>query len=265
MDEEGLRVDALERILDETPVELLYTMPVFQNPTGLTLSLARRKRLLDIAAERNLPIIEDHFDAELDYCGDAPPPLLAEDGSPGVILLGTFSKVLFPGPRVGWLVVPEPLVGPLSELKICSDLSGGLLTQMALHRFIQDGHLDSHLQRIRKRNGARLATVLKTLEETMPSGVHWTRPTGGMTLWLWLPKGLDSENVTREALRRGVALTPGPVFHVDDRGRDGLRLCYVREDEKRIRHGIELLAETIKEQSTRLPVQEADGAAAPML
>ena len=265
MDEEGLCVDRLERILDETPAELLYTMPVFQNPTGLTLSRQRRGRLLEIAASRNLPIIEDHFDAELDYRGDAPPPLLAEGDPQSVILLGTFSKILFPGPRVGWLVVPEPLVGPLSEMKVCADLSGGLLTQMALHRFIADGHLERHLDRIRQRNSARLSAVLTTLAETMPEGMRWTRPSGGMTLWIWLPKGLDSEEVVREALRRGVAVTAGTTFHIDGRGRDGLRLCYIREDEKRIREGIRLLAETVREQSAHRPAREADSAAAPML
>jgi DNA-binding transcriptional MocR family regulator len=265
MDEEGLSVDHLERILDETPAELLYTMPVFQNPTGLTLSRSRRGRLLEIAARYNLPIVEDHFDAELDYRGDAPPPLLAEDDPQSVILLGTFSKILFPGPRVGWLVVPEPLVGPLGEMKVCADLAGGLLTQMALHRFLTDGHLDRHLESIRRRNSARLDTVLATLAETMPEGVRWTRPSGGMTLWIWLPKGLDSEEIAREALRRNVAVTPGTAFHIDGRGRDGLRLCYVREDEKRIREGIRLLAETVREQSAHRPARPADSAAAPML
>ncbi len=109
LDEEGLRLDALDRALDDVAAGMLYTMPVFQNPTGLTLSRDRRSRLLKTAAEHGLPIVEDHFDAELDYRGDAPPPLLAEGSPPNVVLLGTFSKILFPGLRVGWLVVPEPL------------------------------------------------------------------------------------------------------------------------------------------------------------
>ncbi|MDM7914914.1 MAG: PLP-dependent aminotransferase family protein, partial [Candidatus Eisenbacteria bacterium] len=107
LDAEGLRIDRLERVLDETDAGMLYTMPVFQNPTGLNLSAERRERLLSLSAERKLPVVEDHFDAELDYRGDAPPPLLSHGSPQNVVLLGTFSKILFPGLRVGWMVVPE--------------------------------------------------------------------------------------------------------------------------------------------------------------
>ncbi len=265
LDEEGLRLDALERVLDEVPAGMLYTMPVFQNPTGLTLSRDRRTRLLKTAAEHGLPIVEDHFDAELDYRGDAPPPLLAEGSPPNVILLGTFSKILFPGLRVGWLVVPEPLIGPLSEMKVCADLSSGLLTQMALAEFCRRGGLDAHLEKIRKRNASRLHSMLEALESQMPRGARWTRPSGGMTLWMWLPRGLDSETVSDEAVSRGVAVNPGTAFHIDGGGRDGLRLCYIREDEERIRQGVRLLAQTIREQMARSPSRDREGAAAPIL
>lgn len=265
MDGEGLLVDALESVLDSTRAGMLYTMPIFQNPTGVTMSRERRGALLATAADRGLPIVEDHFDAELDYRGDAPPPLLAEGAPPGVILLGTFSKILFPGLRIGWLVVPEVLVGPLSELKVCTDLSTGLLTQMALHEFCARGGLDAHLVRIRERNGARLAAMLRALERLMPAGVQWTRPTGGMACWLRLPRGVEAELVAEEAGRRGVAVSPGTAFHVDGGGRDGMRLCFVREDEERIHEGIRRLAETIRDLSARRPARGIEGAAAPML
>lgn len=265
LDGEGLRVDALERILDEVPAGMLYTMPVFQNPTGLCLSRDRRRRLLRLASDRGLPIVEDHFDAELDYRGDAPPPLLAEGSPPNVILLGTFSKILFPGLRVGWLVVPEPLIGPLGEMKVCADLSSGLLTQMGLAEFCRRGLLDVHLDRIRKRNASRLQAMLDSLESAMPRGTRWTRPSGGMTLWLWLPRGLDSEAVAGEAVSRGVAVNPGTIFHAGGGGRDGIRLCYVREDEGRVREGIKRLAETMVDQLARAPARGAERAAAPIL
>jgi GntR family transcriptional regulator/MocR family aminotransferase len=265
LDDEGLRLDLLARILDETRAGMLYTMPVFQNPTGLTLSRDRRARLLALAAERGLPIVEDHFDADLDYKGDAPPPLLAEGSPPNVVVLGTFSKILFPGLRVGWIVMPEPLIGPLSEMKVCADLSGGLLTQMALYEFCRRGLLDAHLERIRERNGARLAAMLSALDAHMPSGVRWTRPTGGMCLWVRLPKGLDADEVAGEALRRGVAVSPGTAFHTSGGGWDGLRLCFIREDDERIRAGIRLLAGTIEDGISRRPARESEGAAAPIL
>jgi DNA-binding transcriptional MocR family regulator len=265
LDDEGLRLDALSRSLDETRAGMLYTMPVFQNPTGLTLSPERRTRLLALASERGLPIVEDHFDAELDYRGDAPPPLLAEGSPQNVVLLGTFSKILFPGLRVGWIVVPEPLIGPLSEMKVCADLSGGLLTQMALYEFCRRGLLDTHLSRIRERNAARLAAMLGALEAHMPSGVRWTRPTGGMCLWLHLPKGLDADELAGEALRRGVAVSAGTAFHTNGGGWDGLRLCFIREDEERIRAGIRQLALTIEDGIVRGHSRESEGAAAPIL
>lgn len=265
MDASGLRVDRLESILDEVGDGFLYTMPVFQNPTGVCLSEERRARLLALSAERSLPILEDHFDAELDYRGDAPRPLLAEGSPHQVMLLGTFSKILFPGLRVGWLVVPEPLLGSLSEMKVCADLSGGLLTQMALYEFCRQGLLDAHLARIRARNGRRLDAMLDALEKEMPAGSTWTRPTGGMTLWVRLPGGLDSDRISDEAMRRGVAVNAGSLFHLDGGGRDGLRLCFVREDEDRIRQGIRILSETVQEELARVPSRDREGAAAPIL
>jgi 2-aminoadipate transaminase len=255
MDGQGLRVDRLAQVLESTSAGMLYTMPVFQNPTGLSLSKERRRALLDLSLAKGLPILEDHFDAELDYAGDAPPPLLAEGSPPGVVLLGTFSKILFPGLRIGWLVVPEPLVGPLSEMKVCSDLSNGLITQMALHEFCVRGSLDRHLEKVRERNRRRLETLLRSLERTMPPAVRFTRPTGGMTVWLRLPKGIDSDTVSGEALRRGVAVTPGTAFHPDGGGRDAVRLCFVREDEERIAEGVRRLAETIRELTARDPME----------
>ena len=265
VDHEGLRVDALERILAETPAGMLYTMPVFQNPTGATLSAGRRRQLLALAARHGLPIVEDDYDAELDYGGEAPGPLLAEGSPPGVVLLGTFSKILFPAPRVGWLVVPEALVGPAREMKTCADLSSGLLAQMALHQFCREGELDLHLARVRDRNGRRLAAMLAALEEEMPASARWTRPAGGMTLWVWLPAGLDSDAVADEAMKRGVAVSPGTMFFHDGRGRDGLRLSFIRESEERIREGIAVLAGTIREMLARPGARDRAGAQAPVL
>jgi DNA-binding transcriptional MocR family regulator len=268
VDEEGLRVDRLERLLDETNPGLLYMMPVFQNPTGVSLSPSRRKRLLTLTAERRLPILEDHFDAELDYRGDAPPPLLGEGPRhpENVLLLGTFSKILFPGLRVGWLVVPEPLIGPFSEMKVCSDLSGGLLTQMALYEFCKRGFLEAHLARIRERNRGRLDATLDALASTMPAGVRWSRPTGGMCIWVRLPHGTDGDFLAAEAHRRGVAVSPGSAFYPNaGEGRAALRISFVRESEDRIRAGIRILSDTIREEIARSGARESEGAAAPIL
>lgn len=265
LDAEGLRIDVLETVLDEVDPGMLYTMPIFQNPTGLTLSPARRAALLHLAAARGLPVVEDHFDAELDYRGDAPPPLLAEGDPPNVILLGTFSKILFPGLRIGWIVVPEALVGPLSELKVCADLSSGLLTQMAVTEFCRRGALDTHLRRVRDRNRGRVEALLDELERSMPEGTSWTRPTGGMTVWLKLPPTLDSDRIAEEAQRRGVVVNPGTAFYPNGGGRDGLRISYIREDESRIREGVRILGSVIRDSLSGRVQPGLETAAEPML
>jgi 2-aminoadipate transaminase len=266
VDDEGIRVDILEQRLDERAAGMVYVMPVFQNPTGVCLSPARRARLLEVTRERGVAVVEDHFDAELDYAGNAPPPLLADGAPPNVVLLGTFSKILFPGLRVGWVVVPEPLIGPFSEAKVCADLSGALLTQIALHEFCKRGLLGTHLERIRRRNRSRLDAMLSALDSYMAKGVRWTRPTGGMCVWMRLPRGFDADLIAAEALRRGVAGSSGSAFYLDAAdGRHGIRLCFIRESEERIRTGIRILADTINEGIARSGAHNSEGAAAPIL
>lgn len=250
-DEQGLLPGRLAAALRRGPASLLYVMPIFQNPTGAVLDPERIHPILELADRHRLPILEDHFDAELVYHGDDPIPIKARDERDQVILLGTFSKILFPGLRLGWLVLPAPLVERVIQIKQMADLSSGLLVQHALDRYCRRGLLDAHLARVRAVNTERLRVLLETLEEQMPPGVHWTQPRGGMTVWLSLPPEVDSLALLETARRGGVEYSPGALFFPNGGGGQHLRLCYVREPEPRIRLGIARLAAAIREEMAR--------------
>ncbi len=246
LDENGLQTSVLEEACDRDRVRLLYTMPFFQNPTGISLSAQRRERLLALARARALPIVEDHYDTALYYGSERPRPLLADDPNGRVILLGTFSKILFPGLRLGWMVVPDPLRDVMRSLRWATDLSSGMLTQHIMDRFCRSGQLDRHLDHLRRLYGQRLRAMLAALEEHFPEGVRWTRPTGGMTLWVELPGRLDAAELLREAAPRGVLFAPGPAFYPNGGGHSGLRLTFNRETPERIRTGVRILGELIR-------------------
>jgi DNA-binding transcriptional MocR family regulator len=247
VDDEGLSLQALEEQLDREPAKFLYTMPCFQNPTGVSLSPSRRTELLRIARARRLAIVEDHFDSDLHYWGEPPRPLLADDPEGQVIHLGTFSKMLFPGLRLGWMVVPREISELVRRLRWATDLSSATLTQRAMNCFCRRGYVQRHLKRLRRINGKRLKAMLSALEEEFPSQAHWTRPSGGMMLWCELPDAVDTLELFHEAARRGVLFSPGVAFFPNGGGRSAMRLSFNRESEARIRRGIRILGEMIKE------------------
>jgi DNA-binding transcriptional MocR family regulator len=252
LDAEGLSTAALEEACEHDRVRLLYTMPCFQNPTGISLSAARRRELLALSRRCGLPIVEDHYDTALYYGQERPRPLLADEPSERVILLGTFSKILFPGLRLGWMVVPEPLRDVMRSLRWASDLSSGTLTQRIMDRFCRSGELDLHLQRLRGLYRERLQAMLGALDREFPDPVRWTRPEGGMTLWVDLPPGMDAGELLRESATRGVLFAPGPAFFPNGGGQAGLRLTFNRETPERIRKGVRILGELIRKRMASL-------------
>jgi DNA-binding transcriptional MocR family regulator len=247
VDDEGISVSRLEQVLDREPVKFLYTMPAYQNPTGLCLSDRRREELLALSRRRGLAIVEDHYDTPLFYEGQQPRFLLADDPNGQVIHLGTFSKILFPGLRLGWMIMPAELCEPLRKLKRATDLSSGMLTQRVMEAFCRGGHLTDHLERLRLLNRGRLAAMLEALETYFPPSATWTRPSGGMTLWVELPPSIDALELYRDAACQGVLFTPGTAFYPNGGGRNAIRLSFNRENRKRIRNGVRLLGKLINE------------------
>lgn len=251
LDAGGIEIESLERACEKGRAQMLYAMPLFQNPTGVVLEEDRIEPILSICRRHRVPIVEDHFDAELVYEGEPPVPIAAHDRSGQVILIGSFSKILFPGFRLGWMVVPRPLLGMIQDLKQLTDLSTGLFAQQVMDLYCRRGLLDEHLVRVRAINGKRLRTMLESMEKEFPADVAWTRPRGGMTVWVQLPSGVDSLALLETVRRSGVEFSPGPLFFPNGGGSGFLRLCCVRETEERIRRGVHILGEAIREHASR--------------
>ncbi|HSB62115.1 MAG TPA: PLP-dependent aminotransferase family protein, partial [Vicinamibacteria bacterium] len=198
IDDEGMRVDLLEEALRAAP-KFVYVLPNFQNPGGVTLSLSRRRRLVELCAQHGTPIVEDDPYGQLRYEGDHLPPLVRLDAElrgcargggsfrGGVLYLSTLSKTLAPGLRIGWVVAPQEVIGRLTQMKQGADLHTSTFAQMVAHESARGGFLDGHVRRIRELYGERRDAMLRSLERHFPPGVRWTRPQGGLFLWVTLP------------------------------------------------------------------------------
>lgn len=255
---EGLRLDVLERVLGRHAPKLLYCQPTAHNPTGLTLSPDARRGLLGLAARHGVPVVEDGFDGGLFFAGPQtksgewpPAPLKAADASGLVVYIGTFSKILFPGLRLGWLVAPRPLLERLEVAKQLSDIHTSPLIQAAVFHFCQRRLLERHLSRCAAEYGRRRAILLRALASRMPKGVTWTKTQGGFSLLLRLPEGMDAEALLPSALERGVAFTPGSVFFVNGGGESTLRLSFSSIPAQRIDEGCKRLAEVVRQAMSR--------------
>ncbi|MBI2218322.1 MAG: PLP-dependent aminotransferase family protein [Candidatus Rokubacteria bacterium] len=263
-DGEGPRAEVLERLLARHAPKLVYCQPTGHNPTGLTMSAERAQRLLAIAAEHQVPIVEDGFDGSLQY-GERPAlPLKARDRDGFVIYIGTFSKILFPGLRLGWVVAPEPVIERLEAAKQLADLHTSALIQAAVHRFCALRLLDRHVARAAAEYSRRRRTLLHALERRMPPGVTWTDPAGGFSLLVTLPAGIDGGTLLARAIDRGVSFTPGTAFSIDDSGAGTVRLAFSSVPAARIEEGVRRLGETIQEELKR-PRRRAVGRPAMLL
>ncbi|MBI1846637.1 MAG: PLP-dependent aminotransferase family protein [Candidatus Rokubacteria bacterium] len=258
-DADGPRVDVFERLLERHAPKLFYCQPSAHNPTGLAMSPERRRGLLDAAARRGMPIIEDGFDPSLAYGARRPVPLKAQDRAGIVIYIGTFSKVLFPGLRIGWLVAPPPVLERLREAKQLADIHTSALIQAAVHRFCEGRLLDRHAVRAARAYGRRRGLLLGALGRWMPEGVTWTEPEAGFSLLLTLPSRLSAAALLPRAAARGVTFTPGTAFFVDGSGDRTLRLSFSALPAARIEEGVHRLADTIRaslKEPARVPREE---------
>jgi len=253
MDADGLRVDLLEEALDALATEgrspkFIYTIPNFQNPAGVTLSLPRRKRLVEVARERELLILEDNPYGLLRFEGTPLPTLRSLDGGEFVISLGTFSKILSPGLRLGWAVAPHPVLAKMNIGKAASDLNSSSLTQLFVATFFRDGDWRGYLAKQCDLYRRRRDVMLEALEEHFPPEATWTRPEGGLFVWVTLADGLDTTDLLAQALSRNVAFVPGNAAYVDGRGDTSLRLNFSGVGEDDIREGVRRIGAVVREQ-----------------
>jgi 2-aminoadipate transaminase len=259
-DDHGLQTDRLEPALRMGP-KFLYALPNFQNPGGTTLSLARRLELVRLSNRYGIPIIEDDPYGALRFEGEHLPPLVALDADfqsqaglnghayleGNVIYLGTFSKTLAPGLRLGWVVAPVDVVDQIVIAKQGADLHTSNFTQMLAWAMVQDGFLDQHIRDIRRIYRQRRDVMLTALEEYFPEGCSWTRPEGGLFLWARVPEWIDTAEMLKEAVKARVAYVPGFAFYADpQRGRNTMRLNFSNAQPEQIAQGIHRLGDLLK-------------------
>lgn len=242
----GLDLAALEATLVANRVKLIVVMPDFQNPTGTSMPVASRRKLLELATRHQVPVVEDHIYARLGHREDRWPTLKQLDRGNQVIHVDSFSKVGFPGLRVGWIVAPAAVIERMRLLKQTTDLHTDQLSQATLAEFLRRGQLGRHLMRMRKVYAARLQALDEALRKHMPEGVRWTKPEGGMCMWVELPPGFDANDLLIHARERGVLFGPGRYFYVQNPQPNALRLTYASLDEKSIAKGVATLAELLK-------------------
>ncbi len=242
----GVDVSAIEAVLMQNRVKMMVLTPDFHNPTGTTLPVAERRRLLEIAARFQVPVIEDHIYARLSARGERVPSLKQLDRSNIVIQVDSFSKIAFPGMRVGWIVAPSNVIDRLRLVKQSTDLHTGHLAQAILAEYVRRGLLSRHLERTRKAYSGRLAALEQTLECHMPSGTKWTHPEGGMCVWVELPPGFDSNELLIHTRERGVLFAPGRYFYFQNPQPNTLRLGFAGVADREIARGIATLADVLR-------------------
>jgi 2-aminoadipate transaminase len=265
VDEDGVRTDLLGTVLENERPKLLYLLPNFQNPSGVTLSAERRRQVVELAAHHDVPIIEDDPYGQLRYEGTHETPLFVLDSErerersddpvrgAHVIYTSTFSKLLAPGLRIGWILAPEEVIARLVLLKQGTDLHTSTFTQMLAHAACRGGFLDRHIRVLRRTYAERRDTMLAALAAHMPSGVTWTRPAGGLFLWMRLPPALDARDVLRAAMEKRVAFVPGAAFHATGGGENTMRLNFSYAAPARIETGVRRLAEAVRVCLAALP------------
>lgn len=258
IDCDGIRTDFVEEPLRSNP-KFMYLLPNFQNPAGTTLSEGRRHELVLLADKYGVPIVEDDPYGQLRYEGEHIPPLIVIDRENlqrdsgyaigNVIYLGTFSKTIAPGLRLGWIVAPPDVIAKLVQLKQSTDLHTSTFTQHVAYEVVRDGFLEGHVRFIRKLYRERRDVMLEALKEFFPPEVKWTRPQGGLFLWVTLPQGLDSHKILNEAVSHNVAFVPGSSFYASPATVDHhMRLNFSNARPEMIREGIKRLSLAVETQ-----------------
>lgn len=256
--EQGLDTEELARLLERHKPRLIVVTPNFQNPTGTTLPAASRQSLLRLAREARAILIENDIYGELRYEGRPEPLLKQLDESGDTVLVGSFSKIAFPGLRVGWVLGPKPLLARLTEAKQFCDLHTDQLSQAVLCRFAESGGLAAHLERVRAAGAQRLHALLAAASEHFPQGTFFTRPQGGMNLWVRLPEQLDAGDLLARAQRDGVSYLPGRYFEVSRRHPGALRLSFAGLPPESIRQGVEILGRIFASELQQARAREAE-------
>jgi len=272
IDDDGLQTDLMEEALCVGP-KFMYILPNFQNPGGVTLSMTRRQALVELADRYGIPIVEDDPYGELRFEGEHLPPLVVQDANRlngnsssnghaqngsgyfhgNVIYLSTFSKTMAPGLRLGWMVAPAEVIQHCVMAKQGMDLHTSTFVQMVAYEVLKDGFLKQHVRKIRDVYQARRDVMLAALGNYFPPGISWTRPQGGLFLWVKLPESLDSVAILEKAVENKVAFVPGTAFYPDGGGQNTMRLNFSNAQPEQIKTGIRRLGEVLAKEMSVSP------------
>ncbi len=250
-DHDGILVDVLEETLEqlkgtEEHYKFIYLVPDFQNPAGVTLSLERRKKVIELSKKYDVLIIEDTPYRELRFEGQSPPSLMSLDDTNNVVMLHTFSKIFVPGFRLGWVIAHTDIIRKLAFAKQSVDLCTPAFTQLITYEYCRRGLLEKHIEQVKSVYHKKRDVMLRALEEYMPKEVRWTRPQGGLFLWIMLPEHINCDKLFYEAVEQNVAFVIGSAFHCDGRGQNTMRLNFSYPTHEEIYEGIKRLAKVIK-------------------
>ncbi|KRL01752.1 PLP-dependent aminotransferase family protein [Liquorilactobacillus capillatus] len=250
LEPDGLNLTQLEHLLQHHPgIKLLYTVPDFHNPTGVTMSLAKRKRLVTLAEKYDFLILEDTPYRDLRYKGKQLPAIKSFDRQGHVLFVSSFSKILMPGLRVGWVVADQAIIQRLRKLKTSSDLETPGLVLAALEQYMEHNDLKKHIAGMLPTYRSRLEAMLAVLDETMPAEVEYTRPEGGFFIWLTLPDAINVQKLLNETCipEDKISFVPGKVFYAHKDQQNGIRLNFSGVSEEQIKLGITKLSNSLRQ------------------
>jgi len=249
MDDEGIIMEELEQALKKNPTtKFIYTVPDFQNPTGRTMGLARRKKLVELANKYNVLVLEDNPYGELRFEGEKLPPVKSFDTEGKVIYTSTFSKTLAPGLRIGWITAAPDIIEKFVTFKQSADLHTNTISQIAAVTYFNMFDVEDHVNKIRIVYKKRRDLMVKTIKEEFPAGIKYTNPEGGLFLWVQLPANLNAKKLLLKCVENNVAFVPGSAFFANGGGENTFRLNYSNATEDKIVDGIKRIAKVLKDE-----------------
>lgn len=247
VDRDGMVVERLESVLNRVRPKLIYTIPTFQNPTGVCMSMSRRKHLVELANRYQVPVVEEDPYGLLHFGNPPAPPLASMDKTGTVIYLNSMSKILCSGLRLGWMTAPPDLVKLVSAAKQLVDLHNNNLIQHVVDIYCRRGFLERHLRMIREKYMMKRDAMLDALERYAPEGMSWNRPEGGYYIWVTLPGNLSATRLLQEAAERKVFFVVGPVFYHSAEGRNKMRLNFTYASPDLVYRGTKILCQTVRD------------------
>ena len=251
VEKDGMNLDRLEKALKKNEIGSIITIPTIHNPTGVIMSLEKRRKLLRLASKYQVPVIEDIYLMFLGHDGKRLPSLKALDASGYVFQIGSFSKSFLPGLRIGWITCPSEVALPLVKLKRATDQGDSFFLQTLLHEFILKGYFDMHVRKARRIYDGRRAIMAAELSKQMPGDVTWEIPGGGLSFWLSLPDGYNSRGLYEHALAKGLEIAPGNFFNAQKRDSEGFRLAFSMLSQQSIIEGVRRLGRAVAEYLSR--------------